>query len=352
MNVETKVDETSLPTVATSSRWGGRTGERLGPAKAGALLGGVVVVLLLIPRTASEYWIYLVTLWFAYAVAVLGLRVLFGMCGQLSLGQGAFMGVGAYTSAFVVNELSLTFPYELALVVVVSAVAALVVGVPALRVSGLRLALVTLAFGELFQWWLRDAKDLTGGEQGQYVPPLLMGALDTQNPTVLYGIVAVFAVIATAIVIRLPRTPVGRAMSAVREAETAARSVGVAISRTKLVAFLIAGIFGGVSGMLVAHVSGSISPLSFDLFGSIYLLVAVILGGARSTVGAWIGAAYIVLVPQAFASFGWDRLYLFLSGVLLVIVASFFPDGLASIFGRVRRLVRRPATRSPQEVSA
>jgi branched-chain amino acid transport system permease protein len=351
VNIETQVDETSVPSSDPTSSWGRRIAGRQVDARNVALLVGAVVVLLLIPVVTSEYWIYLVTLWFAYAVAVLGLRVLFGVCGQLSLGQGAFMGVGAYASAFVVNELSLTFPYELAVVIVVSAVAALVVGVPALRVSGLRLALVTLAFGELFQWWLRDAKDITGGEQGQYVPPFLMGRLDTQNPTVLYAIVAVFAVIATAVVVRLPRTPVGRAMSAVREAETAGRSVGVAISRTKLVAFLIAGVFGGVSGMLVAHVSGSISPLSFDLFGSIYLLVAVILGGARSTVGAWIGAAYIVLVPQAFASFGWDRLYLFLSGVLLVLVASFAPEGLASVFGRLWRAVRQWTQRSSRKVS-
>lgn len=314
-----------------------------GSAEFGAKVALIVAVGVSLPFLLPEYWLFLVTTWFAYAIAVMGLRVVFGAAGQLSLAQATFVGIGGYTAGLSSTHLFLTAPYELLLVVVVSGLAAVVVGMPALRVSGLRLALVTLAFGELFQWWLVDASRLTGGEQGLYVPPLVFGSLDLSSPRALYFLVSLFAGLCTLLVVRLSRTPIGRAMSAVRETEAAARSVGVRIARTKLTAFLIAGLFAGVSGWLLAHVTGSISPKSFDLFGSIYILVAVIIGGRRSTLGAWIGAAYVSLVPAVFASINQDRVYLFLSGILLILSVTLLPQGLVSLGQRLgRRRLEQP----------
>lgn len=294
------------------------------------------------PLVLPRYWMFLVSTLFAYSIAVMGLKVLFGDCGQLSLAQAAFVGVGAYSAALVSTNLRLTFPYELFLVIVISGVIALIIALPALRVGGLRLALLTLAFGELFQWWLREAKDTTGGEQGLFVPVFFLGQVDSRQPIVPYLFTAAIALAVTVLVWHLPRTRIGRAMAAVRESELAAASVGVSVRRTKLFAFVVAGVLAGISGCLLAHVTGSISPTTFDLFGSVYILIAVIVGGSHSVLGAWIGAAYLVLLPAFFTSLGFDRLYVVISGALLILVIMVFPGGIAGGLSRLRGLVSGP----------
>lgn len=283
------------------------------------------------PSLLNRYWLFLVTMLFAYVIALLGLKVLFGDAGQLSLGQAAFVGIGAYTAAIVTSSLSLTIFYELLVVAAVCALIAAIIAIPALRVSGLRFALVTLAFGELFQWFLRDSKSITGGEQGLFVPPLLMGPIPGKSPLTLYIVTLVGAVVFSILAWHLPRTKVGRAMSAIRESRLAAESVGVSVWRTKLFAFIFAAIAAGISGMLIAHTSGSISPTSFGLFSGIYLLVAIILGGARSTLGAWIGAVYLVIVPALFTAVGLDGVYVLFSGAVLLVVIMVFPSGIAGV---------------------
>ena len=308
----------------------------------------LVLIAFLGPDFLSRYWLFLMTSLLAYVIALLGLKVLFGDAGQLSLGQAAFVGIGAYTAGIVSTNLKLTLPYELLLVIVVCAIVAGVIAVPALRVSGLRFALLTLAFAELFQWFLREAKGLTGGEQGLYVPPLLMGPINGKSQTTLFILALVLAAIASVLALHLPTTKVGRAMAAIRESPMAAESVGVSVWRTKLFAFIFAAVLAGVSGMLVAHSSGSLSPTSFDLFDSVYLLVALILGGLRSVVGAWIGAAYLVVVPALFTQANLDGVYVVLSGAVLIIVIMLFPAGIAGVLKSL--FTRSRPARSPEKV--
>jgi branched-chain amino acid transport system permease protein len=285
----------------------------------------------LAPALLNRYWLFLVTSLLAYVVALAGLKVLFGDAGQLSLGQAAFIGIGAYTAAIVSEQWKLTLPYELLVVIVVCGAIAGLIAIPALRVSGLRFALLTLAFAELFQWVLREAKGVTGGEQGLYVPPLLMGPIDGKSQTTLFILALVLAGVASLLAVHLPTTRVGRAMAAIRESRLAAESVGVSVWRTKLFAFIFAAVLAGVAGLLIAHSSGSLSPTSFDLFDSVYLLVAIILGGLRSVLGAWIGAAYLVIVPAIFTQFGLESVYVVLSGAVLLVVIMIFPSGIAGV---------------------
>ena len=286
------------------------------------------------PVILNRYWLFLVTTLLAYVVALVGLKVLFGDAGQLSLGQAAFVGIGAYSAAIVTDKLSLTFPYELLIVMLICGGIAAIIAIPALRVSGLRFALVTLAFGELLQWFLRDAKDLTGGEQGLYVPPMLMGPIDGKSAVTIYIMALLLAVVFSLLSWHLPSTKVGRSMAAISESRLAAESVGVSVWRTKLFAFIFSSVAAGVSGVLIAHSSGSISPTSFGLFSSIYLLVAIILGGSRSTLGAWIGAVYLVIVPALFTTAGLDGVYVVLSGAVLLIVIMVFPSGIAGVLSK------------------
>jgi branched-chain amino acid transport system permease protein len=296
-----------------------------------------VIAAVAAPVLLNRYWLFLVTTLLAYVVALVGLKVLFGDAGQLSLGQAAFVGIGAYSAGIIVTNFSLTFIYELIAVILICGIIGGLIAIPALRVSGLRFALVTLAFGELFQWFLRDSKGLTGGEQGLYVPPMLLGPIDGKSQLTLYIIALTFAVIFSVMAWHLPSTKVGRAMAAVRESRLAAESVGVSVWKTKLFAFIFAAIAAGISGMLIAHVSGSVSPTSFGLFSSVYLLVAIILGGSRSTLGAWIGAVYLVIVPALFTAFGLDGVYVVFSGAVLLIVIMVFPSGIAGVLSKAFR---------------
>ena len=213
----------------------------------------LVIVAAAAPTVLNRYWLFLVTSLLAYVIALLGLKVLFGDAGQLSLGQAAFVGIGAYSAAIVTERLSLTLIYELLLVMLICAVVAAIIAIPALRVSGLRFALLTLAFGELFQWFLRDAKDLTGGEQGLFAPPMLLGPIDGKSGTTIYVVALLLALIFSVLAWHLPSTKVGRAMAAIRESQLAAESVGVSVWRTKLFAFIFAAVADGVSGVLIAH---------------------------------------------------------------------------------------------------
>lgn len=299
-----------------------------------ALAPVAVILAVGAPVILNRYWLFLVTTLLAYVVALVGLKVLFGDAGQLSLGQAAFVGIGAYSAAIVTDKLSLTFPYELLIVMLICGGIAAIIAIPALRVSGLRFALVTLAFGELLQWFLRDAKDLTGGEQGLYVPPMLMGPIDGKSAVTIYITALLLALVFSLLSWHLPSTKVGRSMAAIRESRLAAESVGVSVWRTKLFAFIFSSVAAGVSGVLIAHSSGSISPTSFGLFSSIYLLVAIILGGSRSTLGAWIGAVYLVIVPALFTTAGLDGVYVVLSGAVLLIVIMVFPSGIAGVLSK------------------
>jgi branched-chain amino acid transport system permease protein len=299
-----------------------------------------------LPFVLDSYWVFTLTELMIYAIATLGLDLVFGRAGQLSLAQASFFGLGAYLTALTATQLSVGI--QLGVVLVAAVVAGAVVAVPTLRLSGLRLALVTLLFGELFIWALNHLGNLTGGTQGLVVPPLAVGEFNSQDPVHAYMFVLAFAVIATLITVQISRTQFGRRLLAVRDSELAARSVGVGLVRTKVAAFVLSAVFAGVAGWLYAYVVGFIAPPTFDLFPSVYFLIAVILGGAGRVAGAWLGAAYIVLVPQAFSIIGQPNLFPILGGGVLVVVALLLPGGLMDGATRLTRWTRdRLATVQP-----
>jgi branched-chain amino acid transport system permease protein len=304
---------------------------------------GVRVLLLaaaaaLVPVVFDSYWVFTLTELMIFAIATIGLDIVFGRAGQLSLAQAAFFGLGGYFTALTVGKLNPIL--QLLCVVGLAAAAGLVVAVPSLRLSGLRLALVTLLFGELFIWginhWTR-----AGGTQGLVVSPLTLAGFDSLDATQGYVFVLAFAVAASLVTLQIERTQFGRRLLAVRDSELAARSVGISLVRTKVSAFVLAAIFAGVAGWLYAYIVGFVAPSDFDLFPSVYFLIAVILGGAGSVAGSWLGAAYIVLVPQAFSLVGHPNLFPVLGGGILIVVALVIPGGLVDAIQRVASLGKR-----------
>jgi branched-chain amino acid transport system permease protein len=314
--------------------------EHLRPAAVGLAL---ILLLVLLPFVVDPFSLYQLTFMLVFVTAILGLDVVFGRCGVLSVAQAAFVGIGAYTAAWLSAETVVSLPTELAIGGALAGLAALCIGLPALRVSGLRLAILTFAFVELFQWFLRNFPDLTGGTQGRFVAVGGIGALTTADPLVGYGFAAIVALLATLLVYRLQHGPFGRAMVAVKNSSLLAESVGVSITRTKLKAFVLSGLLGGMAGVLLAHVNGSVTPAAFDVFASLNLLVALILGGTGRLHGPWLGAAYIVTVPELFSRLGYPNLFPIASGAILMLLLVLLPGGIASaldvIAARVRRLL-------------
>jgi len=316
-----------------------RSDVRGGPEKlrrmAWVTVGCLVVFAL--PFILENYWLYLVGVTAIYAIAGLGLVTLFGFTGQLSLAHASFFGIGAYVSAIGGVHYGLPGIVTLPIAFAICLAAGAFVGIFALRISGLRFALITLSFGELFYWASVRWSDLTGGEQGLYAESLSVMGIDFGDPINAYFLFAALGLLATALCFRLRDSSFGRAMAATRDSELAAKSSGVPVARTRYIAFIIGALFSGVAGWLFSGHVGAISPNFFDMFASLNMLVAVIIGGVKTPLGAWVGAAYLVFVPEFFGMAGASNLYPILSGALLVLIILVVPAGVVPTLGQALR---------------
>ncbi|TCR75592.1 branched-chain amino acid ABC transporter permease [Rhizobium sp. BK376] len=299
-----------------------------------SMIALLVALAAVLPFTLSDYYLYLATQVAIYAIATLGLDIVFGRTGQLSLSHASFFGLGAYAAAMMANW-SWPIWQQVPVIVLIAIIAGAVVAVPTLRLSGLRLSLVTLLFGELFIWAINHSDQTTGGSQGMAVSPLEISSFSTVVPLHAYVLAVAVATLATLLTIQISRSQIGRRMLAVRDSELAATSIGIRIIRTKITAFIMSAVFAGIAGCLYAYISGFVSPTTFNLFGSVNFLVAVILGGAGRTVGAWLGAAYIVLVPEVFTALGYTNLFPLLGGFVLIAITLLLPGGLTEGFSRL-----------------
>ncbi len=303
--------------------------QRAAGRRHGALFSAVALTAawLAIPVLLGQYEVFIAAQVMIYAVATLGLDIVYGRAGQLSLAHASFFGLGAYTAALS-GPLGIPLWVQPELVVLLAIAGGIIVAVPTLRLSGLRLALVTLLFGELFDWAIDHSLALTGGSQGMTVAPMTIGPFNSQGTVDAYLLASIIALGATLLTRQLARSQLGRRMLAVRDSELASASLGVPIVHTKITAFILSAVFAGAAGWVYAYVVGFVSPTTFNLFASVYFLVAVILGGAGRITGAWLGSAYIVLVPEVFNLVGYPNLFPVLGGGVLIAIALFLPGGL------------------------
>lgn len=314
------VPDIAVPQRSARRAMGGRHGGLLRAVALAAVWLGIPILL-------GQYEVFIAAQVMIYAVATLGLDIVYGRAGQLSLAHASFFGLGAYTAALSA-PLGIPLWIQPELVVLLAIASGIVVAVPTLRLSGLRLALVTLLFGELFDWAIDHSLAITGGSQGMTVAPLTIGSFNSQGTLGAYGLASMLALGATLLAGQLARSQFGRRMLAVRDSELAAVSLGIPIVHTKITAFILSAVFACAAGWVYAYVVGFVSPTTFNLFASVYFLVAVILGGSGRIVGAWLGSAYIVLVPEVFNLIGYPNLFPVLGGGVLIAVALFLPGGL------------------------
>jgi len=261
-----------------------------------AVLGAA---LLLAPWAVGEYWLSQLAFVCVYGMAGIGLMLLSGYAGQISLGHAAFFAAGAYTETLLLTH-GWPFPLTLLAAGLLAGAVGVAIGLPALRLSGIYLAIATLAFAFIVEEILARWESVTNGNNGLSVPVARIGPIAFDPSGRLFYYLALAAVVLLMLgAINLLRSPTGRAFVAVRDSEIAAQSMGVNLAWYKTVAFGVSAAFTGVAGAFYAHKLQFISPEAFTLVLSIELLVMVVVGGLGSLHGAIYGAAFIIVLPEA-----------------------------------------------------
>jgi branched-chain amino acid transport system permease protein len=301
------------------------------------------ILLLLIPFVMGEFYVGELGGVFIFAIAGVGLMMLVGYTGLISLGHAAFLGIGAYTNSVLLSK-GVPFLITLPVSGLFTSLFGIAIGIPTLRMTGLYLAIATLAFGSIvgtvFQKW--DA--VTGGFDGFPVPTPYVFGIPVDSSTGIYYVSLAVLVIVLLISLNMLRSPLGRAMVAIRDSEISAQSMGIHLARYKTFAFAISAGMTGLAGALFAHYVRYLAPDSFDILLSIQFLTIVFVGGLGSLQGAIFGALFVRLLPQFIAivrddlPFGIGRmpgLEPSLFGLILVLVILFEPGG---IYGRWLKL--------------
>ncbi|ALP66906.1 branched-chain amino acid ABC transporter ATP-binding protein/permease [Paraburkholderia caribensis] len=262
----------------------------------GALLG--LVALAVFPvLSGNPYYIHLVETIMIYAILLFGLDIVVGYTGQVSLGHAGLFGVGAYTAGVLFIKLGMPFYVTVPMAIVVTAAFGAVLALPALRVSGPYLAMVTLAFGTIIQILINEMDFLTSGPMGiKITKPVIAG--HRLDETQYYWVVAALLVVSLVVVHRVLKSHLGRAFEALRDSPIASDCMGVSVYRHKVYAFVISAGFAGLAGCLYSYSEQYISPNTYNFELTILFLLAIIMGGRKTRTGALIGSTIIVLLPK------------------------------------------------------
>ena len=293
---------------------------------------------------ADEYIVLQLAFVFTYAVAGVGLQLLSGYTGQVSLGHAAFMAVGAYACGYLHN---IGVPFEIAFLAagVIAGLFGILIGIPALRLSGIYLAIATMAFGFIIEEVAARWETVTGGNNGMLMNPITLLGVQLWETWQIYYFTLAVMVVAILIGLNLLRSPTGRAMVAIRDSEIAAQSMGVNLARTKTTAFAVSAAMTGFAGAMYGYLLSFITPEGFTIVLSIELLILVLVGGLASMRGAVLGAAFVVMLPEIIrltagglpGGIGeMPGLKPLIFGLALVLVVIFEPFGLNGIWLRIK----------------
>jgi ABC-type branched-subunit amino acid transport system ATPase component/ABC-type branched-subunit amino acid transport system permease subunit len=306
------------------------------------LLFGVAIAF---TATANSYYVFIMATLALTAIVGIGLNVLVGLTGQVSFGHVGFYAVGAYTVAVLTVALKWSFWLALPAAALLSGLVGALLALPALRVKGPYLAMVTIAFGFIIEHLAVEWRGVTGGQNGimGIAQPSLGNAAMGERGVAIASLVV--AALATFAYWRLSRSRWGEAMRAVRDSETAAESIGLNPVGIKTAAFAISAVCAGVAGAFFAALSGFVTPSTFAFSQSILFVLTVIIGGAGSVTGPLMGAAIVVLLPEVLAGLAEYRLLFF--GALLLAVLWVAPDGVVGAASRF--LSRKRSARTARE---
>ncbi len=315
------------------------------------ILIGILLLFVLIPFISSPYTLYILNTIGIYAIAAVGLNILIGYTGQISLGHGAFFGVGAYTAAILGTKAGVPFWLSVPAAGLFTAAVGMCFGIPSLRLKHLYLTIATLAGQFIIEYVLVQWEGLTGGPEGMIVRTNTLFGLDLSNDRIFYYIIFICFVIMTWASVNLIRSKYGRAFIAVRDNDRAAEGMGIPVFQYKLLSFAISSFYAGLAGGLYAYHMMSITPEPFNLWLSIEFIAMIIIGGLGSIPGSVFGSIFIVTLNEVLSyatevlmNMGSSMgvaitiapLREFVFGLAIVLFIIFEPKGIAEVWRIVR----------------
>jgi branched-chain amino acid transport system permease protein len=315
-------------------------------------LWAVLGVALVLPPMLGSYFHYLGALALINVIIAIGLNLLTGNAGQISVCHSSFMAIGAYATTYYFARLGIPYLAALPLGGLTAAVCGLVLGFPALRVRGFYLAVVTLGFLEITEILVEEFPQITGGVRGIASPRPIFFGMKLSSDLAFYYFVLVFTLVAMWFAHSLLRSPTGRAFNAIRNNEAVAQTLAIPLARTKLIAFVLSALYAGIGGGLYATSVGFIDPLEFGILTSVRHVTFIVVGGVGSLAGSVVGAIALTLLPEALR--GFKEYNEFIYGGLLLLVLIVFPKGLVGLWNTLWQRVsvpEKPRLTSPDRVA-
>jgi branched-chain amino acid transport system permease protein len=309
----------------------------------------IVAFFFIFPLLFSDYVVGLATLCGIAAIGAIGLNILTGFTGQISIGVGAFLGVGGYASAVLTMKLGLSFWIAMPMAGVITAIVGALFGIPSLRLKGLYLAIATLAAQVIILFVISRWDSVTGGTAGLVLARPSIFGYTLYSETSFYYLMLFILVGTTIFSLNLFRSRVGRAFIAVRDRDIAAEAMGIDLFKYKVLAFTVSSFFVGIAGALLGHYTMIVSPELYSIFVSVEYLAMILVGGLGSIFGSIYGAIFITLLPVFLRtlveglSVVFPELYGFLSGLkevifgaVIILFLIYEPEGIAKMWKNIK----------------
>jgi branched-chain amino acid transport system permease protein len=307
-------------------------------------LSPVIAFLMMILATPTllshdYYYLSILTMAGIFAIIVLGLNLLLGFAGQISLGHAALFGISAYTTAILTGTYGLPLAMGTISAVLLTALVALVVGMPVLKLKGYYLAMATLGFGLIVYIFFNEAIALTGGPSGFVgIPPLQIAGFIFDSDLSYFYLVWVTVAVVLLISLNLIHSRVGRALMALHASDKAAQSMGINSARYKLFIFVLSALFAGIAGVLYAHYLSFVAPSSFGFHFSVQLITMVVLGGMASLWGGIAGTVFLTVMPEFLRAY--ENMEVIIYGLILILCMMYLPQGMAGGVCKLTAVVR------------
>jgi len=315
---------------------------------------GLILLFAVVPFISSAYLLYIINIIGIYAIAAIGLNLLIGYTGQISLGHGAFFGVGAYSAAILATKASFPFIIAVPLAGAITAIVGMFFGLPSARLKHLYLCIATLASQFILEYVFVQWESLTGGAEGISIPSGSLFGIDLGSDRNFYYVIFICFAVMTWMAVNLIRTRYGRAFIAIRDNDQAAEGMGIPIFKYKLLSFAISSFYAGFAGALFAYYMISITPEPFNLWLSIEYIAMIIIGGLGSIPGSVFGTIFIIalneilsLATEFLMNVGATGIGItiaplreFVYGLAIILFIIFEPKGLAEVWRIVRSSFR------------
>jgi len=316
------------------------------------LIAGLVLVFILIPVAGNSHLMKILNMIGIYSIAAIGLNILTGYTGMISLGHSAIFGLGAYTAVVLASGMDAPFWLAIPAGGVISSILGIGFCLPAIRLSGFYLCFATLACQKIMEFIFIHWEGLTGGTEGISLSRTAFLGLDLKNDMTLYYIIFLLLAVTAWTAVNLVRSKFGRAFRAIRDDQKVAGAMGIPVLKYKLLSFAVSSFYAGIAGALFAYYNWNISPGDFSLSFSVILIAMIIIGGMGSMQGSIYGAVVIVLLKEASVygdrllvdmfniPFSVSSLYEFVAGLLIALFIIFKPKGLAGVWSDISSMFR------------